>query len=124
MNPVFASLAATLEDPPPWWSPYLQLTRSLDLSESVVASLNAARAVVDCSVRFVEHSELPAGEAYEAFIARTACVPTRENLHDLLNGLMWLCYPRTKRRLNELQAQEIALRGASGRRGPLRDALT
>jgi hypothetical protein len=90
----------------------------------VAASLNAARVGRDCAVRFVDHSELPAGEAYEAFIARTACVPTRENLHDLLNGLMWLCYPRTKRRLNELQAQEIALRGTAGQRGALRDALT
>jgi hypothetical protein len=125
MKSTLAALAAVLEDPPPWWSPYLLLARRvLDSSPSVVASLNAVRADANCSVRFVEHSELPAGEAYEAFIARTACVPTRENLHDLLNGLMWLCYPGAKRRLNELQAQEIALRGASGQRGPLRDALT
>jgi hypothetical protein len=67
---------------------------------------------------------LPAGEAYESFIARTSCVPTRDNLHDLFNGLMWLSYPQTKRRLNALQAREIDLHGTSGPRGPLRDALT
>ncbi len=31
-----------------------------------------------------DHSELPPDEPYEAFIARTMCIPTRENLHDLL----------------------------------------
>jgi hypothetical protein len=51
-------------------------------------------------------------------------VPTRDNLHDLFNGLMWLRYPRTKRRLNTLQAREIALLGAAGPRGALRDAMT
>jgi hypothetical protein len=73
---------------------------------------------------FVEQSALPAGEPYEAFIARTACVPTRDNLHDLFNGLMWLSYPQTKRRLNALHAQQIALHGTSGPRGSLRDAMT
>ena len=67
---------------------------------------------------------MPAGEPYEVFIARTACVPTRDNLHDLFNGLMWLTYPQTKGRLNVMQARQIELHGTSGARGPLRDALT
>ena len=76
-------------------------------------------------MRFVEQGALPADEPYESFIARTACVPTRDNLHDLFNGLMWLSYPKTKRRLNVIHAEEIAARGgAAGARGPLRDALT
>lgn len=37
---------------------------------------------------------------------------------------MWLTYPHTKRKLNALQAGELALHGSSGPRGPLRDALT
>jgi hypothetical protein len=86
--------------------------------------LNAVRGGIDGLVRFVEHSALPVGEPYESFIARTACVPTRDNLHDLFNGLMWLSYPKTKRRLNVLQAEQIALHGTSGARGPLRDAMT
>jgi hypothetical protein len=90
----------------------------------VAAALNAARGHVGDSLRFVEHSAVPVGESYESFIARTACVPTRDNLHDLFNGLMWLSYPKSKRRLNALHAQQIAMRGTSGARGPLRDAAT
>jgi hypothetical protein len=82
---------------------------SASSSHSVAEALNAAAAGIDGFVRFVEQSELPAGESYEAFIARTACVPTRDNLHDLFNGLMWLSYPKTKRLLNTFQAQQIAL---------------
>jgi hypothetical protein len=82
-----------------------------------------AHLYTDC-LHFVEHSALPAGEPYEAFIARTGCVPTCDNLHDLLNGLVWLTYPLTKRRLNAMQSREIELHGTSGARGPLRDALT
>ena len=86
--------------------------------------MNAVQGTIAGPVRFVEMSASTAGEPYEAFIARTACVPTRDNLHDLLNGLMWLSYPQTKRRLNALQAQQIALHGTTGARGSLRDALT
>lgn len=75
-------------------------------------------------LRFVDQRELPEGEAYEAFIARTACVPTRDNLHDLFNGLVWLAFPQLKRRLNELQAETIDQCGIGASRGPLRDALT
>ena len=73
---------------------------------------------------FVPQAALPAGEAYEAFIHRSAGVPTRCNLHDFFNGLVWLAQPALKRRLNALQAAEMARGGAAGRRGPVRDALT
>jgi hypothetical protein len=81
-------------------------------------------------IRFVEQSDLPAGMAYEAFIGETGCVPTRNNLHDFFNGLVWLRFPRVKARLNALQAAEIAknaastLTGAPAVRGRLRDAIT
>lgn len=74
--------------------------------------------------RFVPPSCLPEGEAYEAFIHRTGRVPTRDNLHDLFNGLVWRRFPRIKRRLNELQAAEIQAQGVGSRRGAVRDALT
>jgi hypothetical protein len=77
----------------------------------------------DAGMRFVPQSELPVGEAYEAFIARTQCVPTRENWHDLLNGLVWHRFPESKRVLNRIQAAEIARAGTSART-PLRDAAT
>jgi hypothetical protein len=74
--------------------------------------------------RFVPQAALPAGEPYESFIHRTGAVPTRDNLHDLFNGLVWRACPQAKRRLNELQATEIVRRGVGPTRGPLRDALT
>ncbi|MEP7245750.1 MAG: DUF3025 domain-containing protein [Gammaproteobacteria bacterium] len=128
MNSALAPLAVALTKPPPWLSSHAplaeQILHAAD-SLSVVAALNAARSDSSlASIQFVEHSALPAGEPYESFIARTGCVPTRENLHDLFNGLMWITYPQAKRRLNVLQAQQIARDGASGPRGPLRDALT
>jgi Protein of unknown function (DUF3025) len=75
-------------------------------------------------VRFVAASALPRGEAYEAFVARTGCVPTRDNLHDHFNRLVWHRHPAIKQRLNQLQAAEIEARGISTTRGALRDALT
>ena len=74
--------------------------------------------------RFVPQSALPAGQAYEQFIFETACVPTRDNLHDFFNGLCWLRFPETKKKLHQLQAAEIASAGVTALRGPVRDALT
>ena len=76
------------------------------------------------ALRFVPPNALPPGEAYEAFIHRTASVPTRDNLHDFFNGQVWLAHPLLKRRLNALQAGAIARHGIAARRGALRDALT
>jgi hypothetical protein len=79
-------------------------------------------------IRFVPQSDLPDGVAYEAFISATGSVPTRDNLHDFFNALVWLSFPRTKVQLNALQAREIerALAGESGlrMRGKVRDAAT
>jgi hypothetical protein len=74
--------------------------------------------------RFVAQSALPAGRAYEAHVAAEGECPTRDNLHDLLNGLCWLRFPATKRALNRLQSAEIAVAGVQAERGPVRDALT
>jgi hypothetical protein len=127
MESALAALAAVLESPPPWLLAHEPIARRVvgaGKSHSVADALNAAAAGKVDFVRFVAQSELPAGEAYEAFIARTGCIPTRDNLHDLFNGLLWLGYPKTKRRLNSLQAQQISLLGTAGPRGTLRDALT
>ncbi len=126
MMSALAPLAAALQNPPLWLEPYLPLVRRIVHGGelSVAEKLNAAREGSGSFVSFVPHLALPPHEAYEAFIARTGCVPTRDNLHDLFNGLVWLTYPETKRRMNELQAEQIALHGTSGPRGPVRDALT
>ncbi|MES2188937.1 MAG: DUF3025 domain-containing protein [Pseudomonadota bacterium] len=75
-------------------------------------------------IRFVGQSMLPPGTAYEQFIFDTGTVPTRDNLHDFFNGLCWITFPQTKKKLNELQAAEIAEAGVQNVRGPVRDALT
>lgn len=89
---------------------------------SVAEALNASQ--MPGAIRFVAQDALPAGVAYEQFIFNTASVPTRDNLHDFFNGLIWLHYPATKRLFNRWQAREIAARGVAAQRGPLRDAIT
>jgi hypothetical protein len=81
------------------------------------------------ALRFTPQSDLPADLAYETHIYETGHVPTRDNLHDLFNGLAWLAFPRIKARLNAIQAQALKSQGAgapagAAGRGALRDAIT
>jgi hypothetical protein len=76
------------------------------------------------AVQFAPQSALPLGAAYEQHIFDSAQVPTREGLHDFLNGIAWLHFPQTKRRLNQLHVAQIAKTGIAPVRGPTRDALT
>ena len=105
----------------PWLAPYAPLAKGLVDSGSTAQTLNSAGYAPP---RFVAQSALPAGQAYEQFIFETGTVPTRDNLHDFFNGLCWLRFPETKKKLNQLQAGEIAVAGVQQLRGPLRDALT
>lgn len=97
---------------------------------SVAGALNAACAPLalvnqrGLPLRFVPQDVLPEGRAYEEFIGATGCVPTRDNLHDFFNGLVWLTFPRIKQQLNALQAAQIALAGVGKSRGPARDGAT
>jgi hypothetical protein len=75
-------------------------------------------------IRFVPQAALPPETAYEEFIGASGCVPTRENLHDFFNGLVWQTFPLIKRELNALQAAQIASAGIKQSRGPARDAAT
>lgn len=75
-------------------------------------------------VRFAAPGKLPPGAAYEQYIFDTGQCPTRGNLHDFFNGLAWLQFPKAKRRLNEIQAAQIAAHGVGAARGPVRDAVT
>ena len=76
------------------------------------------------TLKFVAQDDLPAGMAYETFIATTGRVPTRDNLHDLFNGSIWLTFPQSKALLNRYQAQAIDEAGISGSRGRVRDTIT
>ncbi|SMP69115.1 DUF3025 domain-containing protein [Noviherbaspirillum suwonense] len=75
---------------------------------------------------FVPQADLPAGVAYETFISESGGVPTRANLHDFFNALVWLTYPRIKVALNAMQAKEIEQRrhAPAVTRGRTRDAAT
>ncbi len=75
-------------------------------------------------LQFIPQEGLPDGVAYEAHISASGCVPTRENLHDFFNALVWLRFPLIKRQLNALQAAQIAQLGIGKSRGPARDAAT
>lgn len=75
-------------------------------------------------IRFVGQACLPEGEAYESFIANTGKIPTRDNHHDLLNGLIWLNFPQAKAVFNELHAKDILRHGIHNARTALRNALT
>ena len=75
-------------------------------------------------LRFVSQDALPEGEAYESFIATTGNIPTRDNLHDLFNGSIWLTFPKTKALLNYYHMCEIAKKGISASRGRVRDTIT
>jgi Protein of unknown function (DUF3025) len=141
---------ASIDWSQPWFAPWRELgepTAQLALQQqSVAEALNALQANLQLGsvaadhsaakrtagtsneqlkeVKFVPQSALPEGQAYEDFIFKTAQVPTRDGLHDFFNGLCWHRFPLAKRRLNQLQAAEIAAQGISATRGPVRDALT
>ena len=104
----------------PWFAPYAA-TATVFSGICVAESLNA---LSSAPVRFVPQASLPAGQAYEQFIFDTQTVPTRDNLHDLFNGLCWLTFPQTKKKLNQLQAEQLATCGVQQTRGAVRDALT
>ena len=75
-------------------------------------------------IRFVPQASLPPGRAYEEFIGATGQVPTRANLHDYFNGLVWQTFPLIKRQLNASQAAQIAVAGVGKSRGAARDGAT
>ena len=116
----------------PWLAPVRPVAERVLQASSWRDGLNAAARSQDlknhqgCPLKFVPQSDLPAGMAYETFIGNTGNVPTRDNLHDFFNALVWLTYPQIKVQLNALQATEIARRTTSLQpsRGKLRDAAT
>lgn len=112
----------------PWLAPYAAMGQGaadqVAAGASSAQALNAAQASQALPVRFVPQSDLPAGEAYESYIFNSGCCPTREGLHDFFNGLAWLQFPQTKRRLNQLHVAQIEQTGIQPVRGPARDGLT
>ncbi|MEO7948296.1 MAG: DUF3025 domain-containing protein [Polaromonas sp.] len=123
--PLAAEGLAGIDWQPGWldgWRKSGQLAQQQVLAGATVAeALNAH----GCApVSFVPQSALPPSMAYEQFIFERDMVPSRDNMHDFFNGLCWMRFPETKKRLNQLQAAEIAAVGVNALRGPVRDALT
>ena len=73
---------------------------------------------------FVPQAALPSATAYEAFIGETGSVPTRENLHDFFNALVWYHFPLTKNILYEKFLTLRRNRLDHGRRSKPEDWLT
>ncbi|MDZ7938318.1 MAG: DUF3025 domain-containing protein [Rhodoferax sp.] len=112
----------------PWLAPWRGvgegLAAQVNAGQSVAHALEWSQLAVRRPVAFVPQTELPAGTAYEQYIFDTGRVPTRDGLHDFFNGLCWLHFPLAKKKLNLLQAEQIAQTGIQPVRGPARDALT
>ena len=105
----------------PWRDPGERVAASVGAGMALHEALNAEQVA---PVRFVAQQALPAGQAYEHFIAGSGQCPVRPGLHDFFNGLAWLAMPLAKSRLNQLQAAQIEDRGIGAVRGPVRDAIT
>ncbi|WP_454730925.1 MULTISPECIES: DUF3025 domain-containing protein [Cupriavidus] len=133
-TPPVAGAVAEIDWTRPWYKPFARVGAALAGALQAGADLRAAlcelsarqglRNARGLPLRFVPQAELPAGTAYEAHIFATGAVPTRDNLHDVFNALVWLHFPQAKRALNRLQAETIAAAGVQPRRGALRDAAT
>jgi hypothetical protein len=117
----------------PWLGPFEELGASaaqlVQAGQGQPEALNVIaqahwNAPEQAPIGFVSHSELPSGVAYEQYIFDSAHCPTRDGLHDFFNGLAWLYFPRTKRRLNHLHVAQIAKTGIAPVRGATRDGLT
>jgi hypothetical protein len=118
----------------PWLAPIRPIAEPILKAQDWRQAVNSASAGKDLlnhrsmPIRFVAQEELPAGTAYEAYISATGCVPTRDNLHDFFNAMIWLSYPQIKAQLNAVQAAEIAsalaVVGKPAIRGKVRDAAT
>lgn len=123
----------------PWLAPFREtgqaLIRSGDWLQAAnqIAHAHDLKTASGFSVAFVPQHSLPADVAYEAHIHATGQVPTRDNLHDFFNTLIWLHFPEIKKTLNALHAANSLTVSAhsgvdgtinSGARGRARDAAT
>lgn len=107
-------------------APAINIVENLNACLDRYEHVNASRIAnfEKLPIHFVDQACLPEGETYESFIAKTGKIPTRDNHHDLLNGLIWLNFPQAKAVFNELHAKDILRHGIHNARTALRNALT
>ena len=116
----------------PAFDPYRTLIESLALEQGFPA-VNALSTAADQlgivnahgkPLRFAKPDSRLSARDYETGILLSGCVPTRaDNVHDLMNALVWLRFPRFKAALNERHVAAIAAEPGP-QRGRRRDALT
>jgi hypothetical protein len=79
-------------------------------------------------ISFVPQEGIANLSGYESHIYSTGEIPTRDNLHDFFNALMWLQFPKIKQTLNRMQYVEIQrmlhASPMAAERGKQRDAAT
>ncbi|HCO56746.1 MAG TPA: hypothetical protein DIT38_01140, partial [Burkholderiales bacterium] len=109
----------------PWWSGFRPELLGL-LEEPFESFLEKANGFAEAhgltssrghGLQFVAQDKLSAQDlamGYEAFIAKTGAVPTRDLRHDRLNALVWLSASQSKRRLNFLHGDALLGSGLGG----------
>jgi hypothetical protein len=116
----------------PWLAPYrawlaLLAQREPRLALTRAAAGAGARTQAGAPIQFAAADDAGA-ECYEAHIARTGRVPTRDDPHDLFNALAWIAFPRIKAALNAQHASRNEGQGPAPSRprgrGRARDAAT
>jgi hypothetical protein len=116
----------------PAFDPYRTLIESLALERGfpAVEALSAAAdrlGIVNAHgkpLRFITPDSRLSARDYETRILLCGCVPTRpDNVHDLMNALVWLRFPGFKAALNQRHVAAIAAEPGP-QRGRRRDALT
>jgi len=116
----------------PAFEPYRELLDALHFARDLpplaafnrLAQRRGIRQSCGLPLRFVVPTGRLAARDYERAILRTGAVPTRaDNLHDALNALVWLRFPRFKAALNAAHGAAIATEHTT-ERGRRRDTLT
>lgn len=120
----------------PWLTAFDQLGQTI--CDEILSAVNPEQALLpvlnnyaqrlynaqNLPIHFVAQNHLPKGMAYELFIYNYGTIPTRANLHDFFNALIWLRYPQIKAAFNQLQAQTITKYGIGPTRQRIRDLIT
>jgi hypothetical protein len=125
-----AMLFATIDWSQPWLARLRRIGEALAASDDWIKAagvLSTERGLANAAghpIRFIAQQSLPASIVYESHIAATGEVPTRNNLHDFFNALVWLHFPNIKRALNAVQVEAINHSHSRATRGPQRDAAT
>jgi DUF3025 family protein len=111
----------------PAFEPYRPLLNRLPPDRlPTSAELSMLAQTIDLEMRFSNLAVPLSAYEYERGINLTATIPTRpDNVHDFMNALVWLSFPKFKLALN--RGHCLALEkdvGEAKQRSPFRDALT